>query len=176
MLAAMTLALAHSSAAPAFNATFYATMAGVIPVLFLAIAVQGNAYQDMLKAASRMARTTSDALAAPEARAAATRPRIRAAQKLLLLIPRLMAAFACLIALAGFLGEIDAIFALEQSRDDASTRFIVLFSGVILTCAVVIAPAQAAARMLQNLAPENRITEKSGPVREIPDETDASLG
>jgi integrase len=35
----MILALAHRHAAPAFNGLFYATVATVIPVLFLAIAV-----------------------------------------------------------------------------------------------------------------------------------------
>jgi hypothetical protein len=38
-----SLALAEH-VAPAFNTTFYATMAAVIPVLFLAIAAQGSAY------------------------------------------------------------------------------------------------------------------------------------
>jgi hypothetical protein len=46
ILAAMTslalLAHAAHAAPPAFNSTFYATAATVIPVLFLAIAVQGR--------------------------------------------------------------------------------------------------------------------------------------
>jgi len=55
MLAAMTslALLAHTAhtAAPGFNTAFYATTATVIPVLFLAIAVQGRTYEDLLKAA-----------------------------------------------------------------------------------------------------------------------------
>jgi hypothetical protein len=50
MLAAMILALAHSHSAPPFNGLFYATVATVIPVLFLAIAVQGTLHQDLIKA------------------------------------------------------------------------------------------------------------------------------
>lgn len=47
--AAMILALAHGRPAPQFNGLFYATAATVIPVLFLAIAVQGRVYEDLLK-------------------------------------------------------------------------------------------------------------------------------
>jgi hypothetical protein len=44
------IALAHAAPAPPpFNATFYATAATIIPVLFLAIAVQGRAYDNLLK-------------------------------------------------------------------------------------------------------------------------------
>ncbi len=50
--AGTSLVLAHGHhAAPAFNALFYATIATIIPVLFLAAAVQGRAYQDLLAAA-----------------------------------------------------------------------------------------------------------------------------
>jgi hypothetical protein len=43
--------LAHpaSHAAPAFNGLFYATVATVIPVLFLALAVQGSTYRELVK-------------------------------------------------------------------------------------------------------------------------------
>jgi len=42
---------AHATS-PAFNGLFYATAATIIPVLFLAIALQGRMYEDLLKAAS----------------------------------------------------------------------------------------------------------------------------
>jgi hypothetical protein len=45
----MTLALAHGHAAPTFNGLFYATVATIIPVLFLALAVQGRTYGDLVK-------------------------------------------------------------------------------------------------------------------------------
>jgi hypothetical protein len=42
--------LEHTATAPAppFNGLFYATAATIIPVLFLAIAVQSRGYQDLL--------------------------------------------------------------------------------------------------------------------------------
>lgn len=44
--------LAHQASPPAFNSAFYATAATVIPVLFLAIAVQGRSYENLLKASA----------------------------------------------------------------------------------------------------------------------------
>jgi hypothetical protein len=42
--------LAHTvSAPPPFNGLFYATAATIIPVLFLAIAVQGRGYESLLE-------------------------------------------------------------------------------------------------------------------------------
>jgi hypothetical protein len=60
MLAPMTsLALpaqAASSAAPAFNGLFYATAATLIPLLYLALFVQGPALRDLLAFARRSSR------------------------------------------------------------------------------------------------------------------------
>jgi hypothetical protein len=57
MLTAMTsLALAHSHTAPAFNADFYTVGATVIPVLYLAIAVQGRVYYEIVRVATTLAR------------------------------------------------------------------------------------------------------------------------
>jgi hypothetical protein len=41
---------AHA-ATPAFNGLFYATVATIIPVLYLAVAIQGTAYQNLLRSA-----------------------------------------------------------------------------------------------------------------------------
>jgi hypothetical protein len=60
MLVAMSslATLAHDAPAPsAFNSAFYATVATVIPVLFLAIALQGNTHQDLLLAYAARVRT-----------------------------------------------------------------------------------------------------------------------
>ena len=46
----MSHALAAAHHAAAFNTAFYSVAATVIPVLFLAIAVQGQLYQAVLKA------------------------------------------------------------------------------------------------------------------------------
>jgi hypothetical protein len=57
-------ALTHTAAPPAFNGLFFATAATIIPVLFLAIAVQGRTYQNLvngiLAATRRMVEATSD--------------------------------------------------------------------------------------------------------------------
>lgn len=56
------VALTHAATAPAFNSLFFATAATMIPVLFLAIAVQGTTYQDLVKAylaANRRSELTS---------------------------------------------------------------------------------------------------------------------
>jgi hypothetical protein len=49
-------ALTHATAAPAFNGLFFATVATVIPVLFLAIVLQANTYQALLLAYANEAR------------------------------------------------------------------------------------------------------------------------
>jgi hypothetical protein len=46
----MSVALAPAQHVLPFNVVFYATIATIIPVLFLAIAVQGRLYEDLLKA------------------------------------------------------------------------------------------------------------------------------
>lgn len=53
MLTAMPVALAHGHPAPAFNGVFYATVATIIPVLFIAIAVQ----EIRLRGSARRGRT-----------------------------------------------------------------------------------------------------------------------
>src|ERR1022692_102080 len=45
----MSIALASAQHAPPFNAVFYATIATIIPIFFLAIAVQGRLYEDLVK-------------------------------------------------------------------------------------------------------------------------------
>jgi hypothetical protein len=59
----MILAIAAAKAQP-FNADLYTVAATVIPVLFLAIAVQGNAYDEFLRllvSATRRAHALQDA-------------------------------------------------------------------------------------------------------------------
>jgi hypothetical protein len=48
---------AAGTVGPAFNADFYVTTASVIPVLFLALTVQGEMYGQLLATASRAARS-----------------------------------------------------------------------------------------------------------------------
>lgn len=50
----LTIALVYGHAATAFNGLYYATMATVIPVLFLAVAVQGRTYDDLVRGIARI--------------------------------------------------------------------------------------------------------------------------
>ena len=65
--AAMTLALAHPHAAPAFNGLFYATAATIIPVLFLALVVQGALFDDLVKMPHKTTRAAAERLSARHA-------------------------------------------------------------------------------------------------------------
>jgi drug/metabolite transporter (DMT)-like permease len=60
MLRVMISALAHATSDPGFNSTFYATVATVIPVLYLAIAVQGRFFINTAETAIGRARTVTD--------------------------------------------------------------------------------------------------------------------
>ena len=56
----MTVAQAHGHAAPQFNIPFFTTAALVIPVLFLALAVQGSYYETLLTAFTAMNNVMKD--------------------------------------------------------------------------------------------------------------------
>lgn len=126
----MSLAtLAHSAtpAAQPFNNTFYATVATIIPVLFLAIAVQGRAYDrilgnwhDITGLVSQIARFL--VIRAPGA---------------VLVISALIAAGSGLLLLVGFAiiaaggyGELLAVYALYQGHDQPTTRQVVLLATI----------------------------------------------
>lgn len=111
-----SLTHAAAPAAPAFNADFYITAATVIPVLFLAFAVQGRTYQDMLQAIRR----------AKERAAISYRP---------------LRILALLILAAGTNGEIVAILALYDRS--TSAEGYVLIAVISLVIAVVVGPAYA---------------------------------
>jgi len=104
----MTLVLARGHAAPAFNTAFYATVATVIPVLFLAVAIQGSTYQALLGAYAARAREYRTEMRAAEAsgrltirKALAGAPHVQ--------LPGFLAAG---ILAAGLFGETGALIAL----------------------------------------------------------------
>ncbi len=118
MLADMsTLAsLAHAAAAPpAFYSTFFATVATVIPVLFIAIVLQSNAYQDLVGAGS-------------------------VSQDNFHLYPLLVAGF---ILISGVGGESVAVYALYNQSIDIHTGGWVLAATIILILAAAAGPAVA---------------------------------
>jgi tetratricopeptide (TPR) repeat protein len=166
MLAAMTslALLARSHAAPVLNTTFYATAALLIPVLFLAIAVQGNAFRQVINAPGRLA-----ADAAVTARGdldqldAARQNKILKLSAVWLKLEALRIAVwflelaAFLIMAAGAIGELLAVYALYQGHDQPGVGLTVLLSAALLTCAVIIEPVQAQVSIFQEVHRRRRL-------------------
>jgi hypothetical protein len=117
-------ALAHAAPAPAFDGLFYATTATIIPVLFLALAVQGRTYENLMT-------TFTDAW-----------PRWTIPGQWIRSLPA--GAIALTASIAGFIllysaaSEIAAIYALYQQQAAHSTAQAVLIAVtfmVIMTAA-----------------------------------------
>jgi hypothetical protein len=122
-----------STAAPAFNTAFYATAATIIPVLFLAIAVQGSLYSDLLKASAK----TLDRFR--ERDIGSNPPRAWIAS---LLLSLLAACTAITILIFGVTGDIQALASLssQQVMGDPNGPLI---AAVMLTLASAAGPAFA---------------------------------
>jgi heme exporter protein D len=147
---------AHGHATPVLNTPFYATAALLIPVLFLAIAVQGRAFRQVINAQGHVAtggaRAARRALGQPSAawltelrKASAAMGRLAPA----LIAVGLLDLAAILIIAAGSIGELLAVYALYQGHDDPGIRLTVLLSAALLTCVVIIEPVQARARIFR---------------------------
>jgi hypothetical protein len=154
MLSNVTLALAHSHAAAPFNANFYIAAATVIPVLFVAIAVQGTLYEALLKTTSlagwRLIRTYLRLGDIPPGRVAGVAREIAFVVGVimapLIFVPALLAvlspaAFAVAILVSGFSGEAETLLALYRERAGGGIPGHVLAATLILTAAVAAAPA-----------------------------------
>ena len=128
------LALAHSApAAPSFNAALYTTVALIIPVLFLAIAVQGRAYENLLKTsvtAANDSRWDQD----PE-------PGMRQYTASTVAVMALWLA-AYLTLICGAAGELVAILALAGQHAGVQADFAVT-AVLFLTAATAAGPAVA---------------------------------
>jgi hypothetical protein len=136
----MILALAQSHAAPAFNGLFYATVATIIPVLFVALAA-GRPYEGLLRTALLIARAQEAGQSPPRPAPGMTS---RIARKLPpRRIPRIMLINAFVIMIAGIVGEATAIAVLYGRSDDAADRATVFTAAVILLVAVATGPVQA---------------------------------
>jgi len=128
----MILASAHGHPASAFNGLFYATAATLIPILFLAIGVQGPLFARVIGAYQAQAHPAAGEerpyrYAAPIYTLAANVLRIGMVTAL--------AAAAC--------GELSALVALYLQRDFAGSGLVVLLSAGFLTIAAGTAPAGA---------------------------------
>jgi len=163
MLAGMRLtSLAHTAAAaPPFNSTFYATVATIIPVLYLALAVQGSTYADLLKAAAK---------AWNSIRQRANRSGPAAGIFLPYIGSVLLGTAALQIPILGVLGEIQALIALDQQRAPGGPRIAIVTSAT-LAVAVAAGPALAFARFLSNLPTIVIGTAPAGPGAPSPSES-----
>jgi hypothetical protein len=160
MLAAMSslASLAHGARAadPAFNGLFYATAATIIPVLFLAIAVQGPLYGDLLKASDAALRRFR------EHKAGSSPPRL----VLRLWIGSVLAsgaAVAILIVTVG--GEIEALVSLNVERAYGDPHAAIA-AAILLTAAAAIGPALAFSRLMVTLYPRRGKSGRASPVGE----------
>lgn len=108
--------------AKSFPTDFYVTCATVIPVLFLALVVQGGTYEAMLNTALHAARTL---------------PRRNRDYAVAEIFPTV----AYLTFIAGLGGEALALLALYRGSDDRATRNIVLITTLILLADATAAPA-----------------------------------
>jgi hypothetical protein len=108
---------------------FYITCATVIPVLFLAIAVQGKGYQSVLQAALKMTQL---------------RYGERWERRLMpLILGRFLKFTAYGVLCAGALGEILAISVLYQGYEQPWDRKTVALATLVLVIAVAVGPFNA---------------------------------
>jgi len=131
---------------------FYATVATFIPVLYLALAVQGNASQSMFGAARAIMKPIIRSLTRsffrnaitdrPQKKTETIRRRTIATRRIIICaVACTIPLGAVLIIIAGTWGETLAVYALYQGQDSPPTRTIVLLTAIFLISAVAAGPA-----------------------------------
>jgi hypothetical protein len=130
----MTLASAHH-ATPAFNGLLYATVATVIPVLYLAITLQSTLYTRLLQVPDKAMRWLLTRTW--------IRPQSLTAELIAgcIMTPVLIAAW--FILLYGIAGEIIAIVGLVSQSTSKTTEQLAAFAVILLTLVVGAPPATA---------------------------------
>lgn len=138
---------ATRAAAPPFNGLFYATAATVIPVLFLAVAVQGRMYEDLLKAGSdAFERGVSQVLLWRQNPAS-----VRSRQALgPFLTPYAATGIAAIVLTLGVIGETTALISLYVQHPAGSPQGV-LAATVVLTIAAAAAPTLAVIRFFRHI-------------------------
>ncbi len=156
----MTLAFVQSHPAPAFNGLFYATAATIIPVLFVAIAVQGRLYDIVLAAPEEMKQWLAGHL-----------PRRLGRASLISYYCSVLAAIvAAAILIYGIEGEILAIRSLYLQRP-VGPHGEVETAVIVLTVMAAVLPAAAFLRTLARA-----VMEVMGSVRRAAGRTASSEG
>jgi hypothetical protein len=159
MVAAMSslALLAHTAAPPppAFNSTFYATAATIIPVLFLAIAAQGPFFEELL------------ALTLANTRRIRQDPQLRESALRTFAAVDIAGAplrIAALILIYGAVAEILALTALYQQHASAFTGAYVLTGTIFLSIMAVFRPAMTLVRTMIQVAREDRLHSRAQPI------------
>jgi len=133
-----------------FPSDFYVTCATVIPVLFLAVAVQGRAYEWVLRTSERADRFSNKTLrivlglepAAPK------RPLQGTRELLADIASSALGIIALLIVIAGGAGEGLALYVLYRRSEPADARRWVFVATLVLVVAVIAGPLLALSRSL----------------------------
>jgi hypothetical protein len=133
----VALAAHTTAAAPAFNGLFYATAATIIPVLFLAIAVQGRTYENLVKT-----------LRAPSPRWTWTFTGPWRQQLPAVIVALATMTIVVAILVFGAVSEILAVYALYQQQALARIGQGVLNAVIFLVIATAAGPALAFLRAL----------------------------
>jgi hypothetical protein len=134
-----------------FQPDFYVTCASVIPVLFLAVAVEGRAYRWALSTSERAERYSNTSVRIALGLEPAVRRERRwpgARESLADAAAEVLVLIALLIVLAGGLGEGLALAVLYQKSETPGDRVIVLSATLVLVAAVIAGPAVALGRSL----------------------------
>jgi hypothetical protein len=126
----------HSHAAPAFNTAFYATVAVIVPVLFLALAVQSSTFEDLMKTYA----TTVLARRRDLARQGKVSPDAPAADRFLATAGGL---FATVVLCYVLLGEILAVVALYNQRASSGIGFLVVCSTIFSSLPLPSGPSRS---------------------------------
>jgi hypothetical protein len=134
-----------------FPSDFYVTCATVIPVLFLALAVQGPVYEWVLRTSERAERysnTTWRRGLGRQPPARRERPLQGTREMVAEFASVVLWVIALLIVFAGGFGEGLALYALYRGSEPADARRWVLVATLVLVAAVVAGPLLAGARSL----------------------------
>ena len=137
ILTTMNFATPQALMAAGFNSNFYTVVATLIPVLFIALAVQVPLFVRVFVAYQSLAR------ARPYGRSRGLIEQGGLIYKIIFNASAWVLVFLLVpIVIAGVWGELLAVYALYQQQDQPSTRYLVLVLTVLLIIAV---PAMAVA-------------------------------
>jgi hypothetical protein len=136
-----------------FNADFYVTSATVIPVLFLAVAVQGRVSEGVERSWMAMQRDPY-----------ASQPWMRWIKKWALVY--LWFAVPVILVFSGFIGEFGALSALYRGSEDPGQRADVFIATLILVFIVALGPLHVSRpKAIKRAIDEHRRNQRGGLTR-----------